>query len=186
MITLPNKHFFSLIGGLVLAVLITCAGVSWLREHDARIIAEQTVKASEARVQDLQGQREAVQKQADATLAALRKQAEAVKTPSQAIAAIPDVSTLPLNSRPVPSAPEAVQVDALPLFQELSACKQTAVSLTACQSKLDLTEKIADEKDAEVKALKKPRGFWKRLATTVKDVGIGVAIGYGLHAVTTR
>lgn len=186
MITLPDKHFFVLIGSILGAVLFIGASVSWFREHDARILAEQTVKESQTRVVALEIQLQDIERAGKAQIADLRKRAKAVKTPEQAIAAIPEVSTLPLGVRPLPDAPSAVQVEALPLFQELSLCKQTAVGLGTCEAKAKLTEQIIGEKDAQIAALKHPKGFWKRFGTTLKDVGIGVAIGYTLNRATRR
>lgn len=173
------KYVLSAVGVLLLAL----GFLSWLREHDARILAEQTIKASESRVDSLQAQADSADRSAKTQIAALKKQAAAVQTPAQAIAEIPKLTDLPLNSRPVPELPSAVQVDALPLFQALTECKSTAVQLAACSTKLDLSQKIEAEKDTQITALRKPGGFWKRFGTTLKDVGIGVAIGYGVHAI---
>lgn len=169
--------------GLFLAV----GFVAWTQEHDARILAEQTVKTSQIQIDSLQKQKAAVDTVAQSQIAVLKKQAAAVKTPAQAIPEIPKLSDIPLNVRTVPGLPDAVTVDALPLFKELSECKQDAVALAACSAKLDLDQKIDADKDTQITALKQKskRGFWARLKKDVIDtavtVGIGVAAGYALH-----
>jgi hypothetical protein len=98
-----------------------------------------------------------------------------VKTPAQAIAAIPDVSSLPLNTRP--AADGGVTVDAVPLFQELAQCKEDAVALASCKQVDAQKDQIISEQKTEIVALKKKPSFWKRVKSTAKAVGIGIGIG---------
>lgn len=183
MLAFVEKYFRPvLIGAGVL--LLGLAMLSAIREHDARILAEQTVKESAARVVTLEQTVKDTDAKGKAAIKALQKRAAEVKTPAAAITALPEVTEAPLAPKPLPDAPSAVQVEAVPLYQELSRCKQTGVQLGTCQDKLDLSAKIIAEKDEQIQALSKPKGFWKRFGTTMKDVGIGVAIVYGLHAAT--
>jgi hypothetical protein len=180
------------LGGHLLAVALIVAGCfvghSWLVEHDNRVIAEQTVKASQIQIDSLQKQYAAADAAAKVTLAALQARAAEVKTPAQAVQAVqaaPTLSDFPLNARPVVGMPDVVTVEALPLFQELNQCKQDAVALASCTEKLDLEQKIVAQKDVQVTALKKKKGFWARLKREVIDtvvtVGIGAALGYAMH-----
>lgn len=173
-----KTHVFYVAVLCVLAV----AGWTWLREHDARLLADQQVKVSEARVANLQQHIEANQQAAAATIADLKRRAIAVKTPAQAIAAIPDVTNLPIASIPIPDNPDRVSVLALPLYQELNQCKQDQAALTACQANTKLMVDQLTEKNTEIAALKKKPGFWKRLKGTVKTGGIGVIIGIVIKA----
>lgn len=151
---------------------------SWLQEHDARLIADAKVAAEEKSISDLRSQIASIQAAANQQIASLKKQRAAVTTPAQAVSAIPDVSNLPLRAAPVLGDPTRVTVDVLPLFQELNQCKQDAIALNACQATAVINEKVIEAKDAQIVALKKKPGFWKRVTSHGKDiVGIGVPLG---------
>lgn len=152
-------------------------GHVWLAEHDARQLADQQVKISEARVAGLQQQIDANRELANATITELKRRAAVVKTVPQAIAAMPDVSALPLNSRALPDSPNQVAVDALPLYQTLNQCKQDTVELGACKANAKLVSEQLDEKNGEIKTLKQKPSFWHRLKSTAKTIGIGAIIG---------
>jgi hypothetical protein len=161
-------------------VVIIAVGIiafrSWLLEHDARLQAEQVAKVAEANIATLRTQIATSDAAAAQTIAALKKRATTVKTPEQAITAIPDVSTLPLHATASPQA-GFVQVDALALYQELNQCTQDRTALGACQVARAADEKIIEQKDNEIAAYKKPKSFWHRTVSTLKAVGIGVGIG---------
>jgi alkylated DNA nucleotide flippase Atl1 len=208
--TLGISHF--VLSHIPWVVLVVCAVIgfySWRGEHDGRLIAEAKVKADEQQVQVLQTniaqnnqaiaslqqqmeQRDAVSAKQIANLVGL---VQKVQTVSQAVAALPQVSTLPVaptiqadNSVVFPSA------DVLPLFQQLADGATCKISLATAQADLtsekaieakdestiaDMTKQIA-LKDDEIKTLKKPKGFWKRVGGTLKSVGIGIGIGVAL------
>lgn len=177
---LVKKHIL----GVLVAAALLLAGHSYMAEHDARLVAEQTIKTAQTQIDGLQKQQQIAEQAGQAQIAVLQKQAAAVKTPAQAVQAIqaaPDLSALPLNVRPAPGLPDAVTVDALPLYQELNTCKQDAVNLGVCSTKLDLQTQIDKDKDTQITALKKKPGFWKRVKTTAEVVGVGIAIGYAAH-----
>lgn len=180
---------------LVYLLLIGMAGIgfrSWLIEHDNRLLAvqqekisEADVKARDARIADLLQQKADIEAKAAADKAALIKQLSAVKTPAQAV---PVVAALApeLKPTPIPNTTQ-VAVEAVPLATVLTQCRVDQVDLGACRTKLASDDQIITEqkgqlvdKDTEIKALKKPRGFWKRVTGTVKMVGIGIGIGFGL------
>jgi len=167
--------------GIALAAFAVIAGHSWLAEHDSRMIAEQTVKTSQAAIDNLQKQQQAAVQAGQIQIAALQKQAATVKTPAQAIQAIPMLTDIPLNVRPAPGLPDSVTVSAVPLFEELNMCKQDAVNLGVCSTKLDLQTKIDGDKDTQITALKKKPAFWARVKTTLEVTAIGIAIGYAAH-----
>jgi len=151
----------------------------WLSEHDARLAAAQAEKVAEANVASLRTQIAASDAAAAQTIAALKSRAAVIKTPEQAIAAIPDVSSLPLHTIPAPT-PGFVQVDALALYTELNQCKQDQTALSACQTARAADEKIIEEKQTEIVALKKKPSFFKRLGGAFKEIGIGAGIGFAL------
>lgn len=161
---------------VIIALLGVMAYVG-ITQHDARVIAEQTVKADQAKEKDLTAQLAQLQVSAAAQVRVVQQAIAAVKTPAQAIAAIPTLSSIPLNARAVPDLPTAVTVDALPLAQELAVCRQDAIEVTACQKEATLKDSIHAADQDEIKALKKKPRFWKRVGSTLKIVGIGVGIG---------
>ena len=182
---------------LIYWVLIVVALIgfrSWLVEHDNRLLTAANNKVLETQVSTLQSsitQLEADKKQiqaaADSQVEAWKQAAKKVTTPQQAILAIPDVSQLPIHSRPSVDNPLQVSVDALPLYQELNQCRQDQVSLGACQAlrekdaeTLVAKDSIIKSKDTEIANLKQPQGFWKRFTGTIKQVGIGIGIGIAL------
>lgn len=166
---------------VVLIVVGLICGRVWLQEHDARVLAEQQIKVSEATVKTLQAQIVDTQAQADKTIATIKAKVIIVKTPAQAIAAIPEVSSLPLNSRPAPDG--GVTVDAVPLFQELAQCKEDAVQLNACTVESKKKDEIIGQKDLEITALKKKPGFWTRLKGQGKAAIFGAVVFEGLKIV---
>lgn len=151
------------------------AGRAYIAEHDQRVLSDAAVKAAQVQVQTLQSQIVAEQAAAAQTIAAIKAKVILVKTPAQAIQAIPDVSSLPLNARPAPDG--GVTVDPLPLYTELAQCKIDAVSLNACTQTSAQKDQIITAKDAEIKALRKKPSFFHRVVGTLKTVGIGVGIG---------
>lgn len=172
-----GRHLF----GIAVAVGLLIAGRSYLAEHDARLIAEQTIKTAQVQIDSLQKQSAVITQAGQQKVMVLQKQAEAVKTPAQAIAALPAVSTVDLHPAALPDAPSAVQVDALPLYQELNTCKQDAVNLGVCGANLDIEKQVTAQKDVEITALKKKPGFWHRVRQTAEMVAIGAALGYAAH-----
>jgi hypothetical protein len=166
---------------IAIIAMVLISGRVWLQEHDARVLAEQQIKVSEATVKTLQAQIADTQAQADKTIAAIKAKVVIVKTPAQAIAAIPEVSSLPLNSRPAPDG--GVTVDAVPLFQTLAQCKEDAVQLNACTVNSKAKDDIITQKDLEITALKKKPGFWTRLKSQGKAAIVGAVMFEGLKIV---
>lgn len=179
--TSAGKHVF-FIALLIAGIML---GRSWLAEHDARLTADSAVKTAQTEIATLQQQQVTATQAAKVQVIALQSQAAAVKTAPQAIAALPTVSadlhaeTIPAEA--LPDAPQKVAVDAVPLYQQLNECKQTAVNLNACEINLGFEKQINADKDTEISALKAKPGFWHRVKTTAITVGIGVAVGYVLH-----
>lgn len=162
----------------IVAALLLIGGYCWLQEHDARIKAEVTAKESQARVVTLEQDKVDIKKATAAKVVVIERKAAEVKTPAQAIAAIPDVSNLPLNARPLPDMPTAVAVDAASLYQELAACRISEAKLEGCTELRAKDAEVIKEKDVQVAALKHPRSFWKRVGQTAEILAIGAAVGY--------
>lgn len=175
-----KTHAAYIAAAVVIALLLTFGFTAWRQEHDARLIAEVKIVAAEQNIAHLQTDIQAITAQRDAKLSTLEKQRKTVSTPAAAITAIPDLSTLPLSTRPVSDDLSRVSVDALSLFNELNSCRQTEVKLDACTQTAAKTADIVAEKTAEVVALKKRPSIWKRFTGTLKAVGIGVGIGMAL------
>jgi thiamine biosynthesis protein ThiC len=180
----PMNYLKTHIFYIALIAVGIIAGRAWLLEHDARVAAEVMAKQAETSVKVLQQSIADNDAKTAATIAALQQALAKIKTPAQAIAAIPSVSGLPINSRPAIDNPTQVSVDAVPLYQELNQCKQDAVSLNSCQADLKAEKEIVEQKDVEIKALRKKPSFFKRVIGAAKAVGIGIGIGLllGGHA----
>lgn len=136
------------------------AGHAWLQEHDARLQADQQVKLSESTIKTLQQQ--AAQK-----VQVITKIVHDVKTPDQAVTAIPQLTDAPLNTRVAVDNPAQVSVDAVPLVTVLGQAKIDKTNLEACQSTLI-------EKDKVIKASKPT--FWGKVKGQIIPVAVGIII----------
>jgi len=184
--TFPSNwhiHTSYLIIGIVLALGGYIGVHSWIQEHDARLLAQQQEKISETVVKNLQQQiadRDAGAKQAQAVIV---KVVHDTKTPEQAAQNLPQVVTAPLPV-PVVTQPSGdwlvPKADVLPIFTQLADDKICRSQLDTTTKDLSDTKAIVVQKDAEITVLKKPKGFWGRLKTTTKDIGIGLGIGFAL------
>lgn len=174
--------------GIAIAVVGFFMFNSWRAEHDARLVAETKIVAAEAAskvaestIKQLQTDVASIAADRDSRIANLEKQRRTVSTPAAAIAAIPELSNVPLA--PTPDGLTKVSVDAMALFTELNSCKQTEVKLGACEAtaaKSDEIVKQKDEiikqKDIEVSALKKKPAFWQRVKTQIKTGAFWVTV----------
>lgn len=153
-------------------------GRVWLQEHDAKVLAEQTVKQQAAQVADLQKQIDAVLAQTTAKVQVVTKVVHDAITPSQVVAAIPKLSDLPLQARVAPDNPLDVEVAAQPLIQALGELKTTQVELSACQQVDGFKDKQLTAKDEQIKALNKKPRFLTRIKHVAEAVGVGIAVGF--------
>jgi hypothetical protein len=169
----------------IAAVLVFC-GRMWLLEHDARLSADTKVKAAETTINTLEKQQSVTAQAAKVTVTVLQKEADAVKTPEEATAALQapakDVAekVTPLAVEAVPDAPSRVSVLSAPLYTEVNSCQQCSVKLDAAQKELDIQKQITGEKDVQIAALKKKPGFMTRVVKGLKVVacaGAGGAVG---------
>jgi hypothetical protein len=169
-----KTHLFYIILIVMGVVSFRC----WLSEHDARVLAEQTVKQSDARVKDLQQQITNTNTEAAQKVQTVVKIVHDAQTPSQVVAAIPSLTNVPLNARTLPDlGPTQVAVDAQPLVQVLGQCKQDSINLGACQANYNTCQQIVTQREEEIKELKKGPGFFHRVVGVAKAVGVGVGIG---------
>lgn len=183
---------------LVIIGISLVAFHSWKQEHDARLLAEQQVQASDAAVKESQQQISTLTKQISAgdakaaqQIAALQKAFTAVKTTKQAADEIPHVVTnlpTPVVVQPDESL-NIPKVDVIPIVQDLADAKVATVKLAQCQADYATEQQIAAQKDSqlsakdkEITALKKPKGFWRRIGSAMKQIGVGIGIGAVLGA----
>jgi hypothetical protein len=173
---------------LVIITICVLCGRAWLQEHDARLLATEQQKVSEARIKSLEAEKEAIRSEAAQKVQVITKIVHDAKTPEQVVSAIPQLTNVPLNTRVLPDLPGAVAVDAQPLIEFAGQCKIDRTNLDACTKELDLTKQQSTEKDKVIVAIKKKPGFWKRVGATVKTAAIGgiafealrIALGGGL------
>lgn len=155
---------------------------SWLREHDARLAADQQVKQSETVVSDLKAQIAARATETAAAKQVIIREVHDAVTPEQQIALIPKLTEIPLE--PVKLSDRTVQVDTQPLIQQLAKCNEDAIELGACRQDTLNLDSIVFEKQNEIKALQKKPGFWHRVGSAAKKVAIGaglVLVERGIH-----
>jgi hypothetical protein len=152
-------------------------GHSYVAEHDARILADAQIKMSEANIKNLTDQIAATNAAAAQRVQTIVKIVHDASTPTQVVAAVPQLTNVPLNTRVAPDNPQQVSVDALPFLGLLGQAKTDAVNLAACQSNLKDETAIVTQKQIEIVALKKKPAFWKRASGVAKAVGVGIGIG---------
>lgn len=157
--TYAKTHLFYII-------LIMLGAVSfhvWLSEHDARVAADN-------KVIQLQQQATNIQQQTTQKVQVVTRVVRDAVTPSQVVAAIPTLTTIPVDAREIPGNKIDLVVAAKPLMQVVGDLKTAQIELDACQQ-------VNTLKDAEVAALKKKPRMIKRFAGVMKAVGVGVGIG---------
>lgn len=150
---------------------------AWLQEHDLRLAADYAVKEQQATVASLKSQIATTQQQAAQKVQVVTRVVHDAVTPSQVVAAIPSVSSLPLATRVVPNDPVDVEVAAQPLMQLAGEAKTNGIELQACQEVSGLKDKQLAAKDTEIAALKKKPKFLTRLKNYAEAIGAGVVIG---------
>jgi len=154
----------------------------WKSEHDARLLAVQEQKVSDAHVQSLQQAVADRDKLAAQQVAPIVKIVHDTQTVPQAVNSFPDVMTQPLPLSPAPlnggiffPAP-----DVIPLFQQVADDKVCRVQLDTATKDLTDTRSTVKERETEIAELKKPTKFWTRTKQFAKVVGIGIGIGFVL------
>lgn len=167
MATLDWKHWALSHAVWIVAVAVALImGRSLLAEHDARLLVDAQVKTLQQHIATT----DALAAQKVTTIVKIVHDA---KTPAQQIAAVPQLSDIQLNARPIPSltpdAPPQVAVDLAPLVQELGQCRKDSVQLTACQSDLK-------DSQAVIVDLKKKPSFWKRITSHGKTAAVAIVI----------
>ena len=167
----PHFIYFALISAILIFVHF------YQQERDQRVLAEATIKSANQSIATLQQQISVTNAAAQSERVALEKSIAIVKTPSQAVAEIPQLTDAPLNARTVANDPVDVTVAALPLVQVLGQAKETSIQLGACQSDLKNEIAISASKDTEIAALKKKPKFLTRVKHVAEAVGVGIAIG---------
>lgn len=172
-----KTHLGYWFAGAVLAAMSYFAVHSWLAEHDARLAADITTAEAKAQVKQLNTDMATIIADKDSVIAGLKKQKAEVKTPQQAITAIPTLVDLPINVRPDPTDATRATVDVLPLFQQLNQCKQDTVELNACKLTSEKKDEIIKIDEAEIVTLKKKPAFWKRMTGSMKSAGFWTSVG---------
>jgi hypothetical protein len=165
---------------LIIFAILALGTREWISEHDLRVRAEDSIKASEAQVKSLQ------QQIADRDTAAQKAQQVIVKvvhdttTPAQAVEAMPEVVNAPL---PKPATLDATgdmvipPPDVIPIFDQLADDKLARSQLATCTADLTDEKSIAAQQTAQIAVLKKKPSFIKRLGHDLKLVGTGAVIG---------
>ena len=167
---------------IVIIAISVIAFRTWLSEHDARVKAEITVKEAETAIKTLQDHQAATDAAATQKVQVITKIVHDAATPTQVVAALPQVDTqiaAQLNARPLPEDPAAVAVNAAVLIQIVGDLKTSQIQLGACQSNLADEKNIVTEKDKEIAALKRKPGFWARIKSHGKWAIVGMFAAEG-------
>ncbi len=147
----------------------------WLQEHDARVAAENAIKASEQQVKTLQTQIATTDTKTAQTVQQVRTVVVQAKTQAQIVQTIPQLTDVPLNVRSGPT-PSTVVVDSTALLTVVSDLKIASVQLAGCQSNYAAEQAIVEQKDLQIAALKKKPKFWKRVKGDMELVATGIGI----------
>jgi hypothetical protein len=176
-----RPHFFWL---AVIAI-----GALAFHEHEQ---AAQAIAAADAVTRTSQQAIMALEQQIAARTSAAQKadaviitQQRMVRTPVQAVSALPDVSALPVAIRAMPSGPDYVlpAPDLVPLYQTLADGRKCAIDLAACAGNYHDQQAINVQQALEVQAWKKAargtfwRNAWKALKIAVPVAVTGYLIG---------
>lgn len=170
---------------IVIILIGLIAFRSWLAEHDARAASEMVVKAEQTQIADLQQQIQAINADTAQKVQVVTKVIHDLgptPTPAQVIAAVPQLTEVPLNTRAAPDNPVQVSVDALPFVNLLAQAKEDAINLKACTDTSAIKSQQLAAKDIEIAVLRKKPNFWHRVIGTAKAVGVGIGIGAILAA----
>lgn len=170
--TYAKTHIFY----IVLIAVGLIAFHSWLQEHDARLKADDTIKQQEVIVADLKQQIANAQQQAAQKVQVITKVVHDVTTPTQAVAAIPQLTNAPLDTRLAVDNAMQLSVDALQLVQVLGQAKIDKTNLDTCQTIGALKDQQSLAKDVEIAALKKKPSVWKRVGGTAKTIGVTAGV----------
>lgn len=164
------------IPAVIIVAALIIGGHSWLQEHDARLQSDMIVQVAQTQVHDLQAQISAVNLAAAQKVQVITKVIHDVKTPTQAVAALPDLTTVPLNARPAVDSPSQISVDAVGITVALGQAKVDKINLDACTTNTTNLQGIIKAREDEVAALKHPKGFWKRVGGTLRTVGVTAVV----------
>jgi len=164
---------------VAIAVALVIGNIA-LKEHDARVQAEATIKTSQAAIATLQQQvadRDAALAQKVTVITKVVHDLGPAPTTGQIVAAIPQLTDAPLNARVIPGDPTNISVAAFPLIQVLQQAALDHVGLATCQGDLKDQKSIDAQKDVQIAALKKKPAFFTRVKNVAEAVGVGIAIG---------
>ena len=170
----------------IVGIVVALVGFHvWVGEHDQRIAAEAAIKSSQATIATLQQQIATTNAQAAQKVQTIVKVVHDLgpaPTSAQIVAAVPQITDAPLNTRVIPNDPTDVSVASAPFLQFVQQAATDKVNLSACQNDLKSETAIAAQKDAQIAALKKKPAFMKRVKKTLEMIAICVTIGAALGA----
>lgn len=164
---------------VAIAVALVIGNIA-LQQHDARVRAEITIKASQANIEQLQQQvkdRDAQLAQKVTTITKVVHDLGPAPTSGQIVEAIPKLTDVPLNARAIPNDATNISVAAFPLIQVLQQAATDHVALGTCQGDLKDQTAISTQKDVQIAALKKKPTLLVRIKHVAEAVGVGIVIG---------
>lgn len=171
---------------LAVAILL---GRSYMSEHDARLRADEQIKASKVLIKSLQDHQTATDAAAAQKVQVITRIVHDAVTPVQVVAALPKIDTdlaTKLDAHIVPNDPTDVQVNAPALIAVVGDLKTSQVQLGACQSDLADQKKITAADNDTITALKAKPKFWARMKSHGKWAIGGMLLFEGVKIYLTH
>lgn len=189
--TLARK--LELIGAAVVLLICLIFLYSWIGEREARARYEMEAKVRAEEQAKSAGQVKAFQSQLQTVLASLEAQKQqVVRQPQQAPQIIHDLIPTPIQqtAQITPQTPQDAIVATLTKQNEVElaqfalGCKQCSEERQSLKLQMAEKDKIIDSQGIELRAAKvaiKGGTKMQRVVTAIKWIGLGLAIGYGVH-----
>jgi len=165
---------------LVGAIFLVACTLSAYRAHEARQRANVIIATAQTDIKTERAVIQSTAQRASIEVQARDKKVAALNTPALAIAAIPDLTGLPVHSRPSPG---DAFVPAVELAQFAGKCDDNATLLQACASEREADSKIEADLNTELLAMKHKPNFWHVVKSNSMKIGISFAAGYAVAQV---
>lgn len=175
------SHLIWIIGGVIAVIGFR----QYQAAHDSQVKAEAVAQAAQEQIASLRSQIDERNKVASQAKQVIVRQQAAVHTPEQAIAAMPDISDLPLHLTRVSATSQDYVLpapDVIPLFNALADARKCSIDLAACSANFTDLEKVNQQTELQAASWKKAaKGtFWTRTWAVLKVAVPVAAVAYGV------
>jgi hypothetical protein len=189
---------------IALAGLLLFVAYSYMKEHEASAVVAAQVKADKAAADAIAAKELENQQHLADGLAGYAKLKQTVTTPAQVVQALPQVVNVPAPivqmtdaqvktaNAALPDGPKLSEGDLIipaasvkPFYDAQVDCKAKETKLSSCQLTTSNQSDLIAVKDREIVQLQtalKGGTKWKRTKSTLKFIGVGVAVGAATSA----